>query len=255
MRFGAFVMNPIARHLINWLYPLRCEGCDLAHSGGEGINQWMCDACVESLPRIKPPYCETCGESYDGHVSHSFQCGNCAETHLHFDFAVAAFEASGTVRELIHRFKYQRELHLRGLLAALLAEAFKEPRLANICPEEWLLVPVPLHRLRRWSREFNQSWEICKQLSRLAGIPVCNALSRIQPTRSQARLTRRQRLINLRGSFRLSRIPSARHRIAGANVLLLDDVLTTGSTASECAKILKREGGAEKVVVISVGRG
>ena len=162
------------------------------------------------------------------------------------------------MRELIHQFKYERRLHLRGALAGLMLRTLEaEPRLARENLADWLLVPVPLHRSREAEREFNQSWELCLRLSRLTGIPAAKALLRTRETEQQAGLSRGQRLKNLRGAFAV--LPPGRWRpeirLQGRRILLVDDVFTTGATTSECARILRQEGGAEKVVVITVTRG
>jgi len=206
---------------------------------------------------VEPPYCRVCGEVYDGAFTNEFRCANCSGRKLEFDFAVAACSAEEAVRELVHQFKYERRLHLRGALAKLLLRTLDEPRLAQENLADWLLVPVPLHRSRELDREFNQSWELSLRLAQLTGIPAANALARIRETDSQANLDRDERLRNLRGAFAL-RKPRFWEKIChtqGRRILLVDDVFTTGATTSECARILRREGGAEKVVVITVARG
>jgi len=170
---------------------------------------------------------------------------------------VAGFKAVGPLRELVHSFKYSRDLSLRGVLAEALRHALDDPRLAAEDLANWLLVPVPLHFLRERRREFNQSWELCRMLSPLTGIPAAQVLRRTRMTRTQARLERKQRLENLHGVFALRHcfpwLP--RPDVKGRRILLVDDVLTTGATAHECAKVLKQQGGAEKVVVITATRG
>jgi ComF family protein len=195
---------------------------------------------------------------YDGAFTNAFRCSNCEGLKLEFDFAVAACTARGPVRELIHRFKYGRRLHLRAALAVLLRRVLDEERLKDEDLAQWLLVPVPLHPERESDREFNQSWELCMRLAQFTGIPTAEVLERTQPTVKQAHLNRLQRQENLRGAFRLR--PARwwnRHvpEVQGRKILLVDDVLTTGSTTSECARVLKKDGGAEKVVVITVARG
>jgi ComF family protein len=221
-------------------------------------ENWFCKACLEAIEPQVPPYCSKCGEMYDGAFTNAFRCSNCEGLKLEFDFAVAACTARGPVRELIHRFKYGRRLHLRASLAVLLRRVLDEERLKGEDLATWLLVPVPLHAERESDREFNQSWELCVRLAQFTGIPAADVLERTQPTVKQAHLNRRQRQENLRGAFRMrlakwwqARPPNLR----GRKILLVDDVLTTGSTTSECARVLKNAGGAEKVVVITVARG
>ena len=241
--------------LLDLFYPRRCEGCEEPlHKGRSGAEMWLCDICAAKLPAISPPFCNTCGEPYEGALTSTFRCGNCADLKLHFDFAVSAHHAIGVVRELVHRFKYQRQLRLRGVLSCLLGETLKDPRIRH-AEAPHVLVPVPLFHTRRREREFNQAWELCRELSKTSGIPTLNALKRVRATTPQARLSRHQRIENIRGAFRVRGSIVQRGQLRGKTTLLVDDVLTTGSTASECARVLRREAGVEKVVVITVARG
>jgi ComF family protein len=113
-----------------------------------------------------------------------------------------------------------------------------------------VIVPMPLHWRKRLERGFNQSELLARVLSRRTGIPVLNALERRKPTAPQAGLTRAQRRSNVAGAFEASR---RRDRIDGRHVLLIDDVLTTGATASACAAVLKRAG-ARRVTVLTLAR-
>jgi ComF family protein len=219
----------------------------------EGLLEWLCGGCVEHLTRIVPPFCRVCGEPFDGALEREFRCMNCSGRRLAFDFAISAYRASEGVRELVHHFKYSKDLSLRAPLTQLLLSALNDPRLAAESLEDWRLVPVPLHRAREVDREFNQSRELCLGLSALTGIPVLDALRRVRVTDNQARLNREERLRNMRGAFSIR--PRRADALKGARVLLVDDVLTTGATTHECAKVLKRDAGVEKIVVITVARG
>ncbi len=250
------VLRKYASAFLDLIYPRRCEVCEKPlEAGREFAARWLCDACLDDLPRIAPPFCRLCGEPYDGTYTGEFRCGNCADLKLHFDFAVSAYHAEGAMRKLIHKFKYQRRLHLRGLLTQLLGRVFADARLAELDKAAWTLVPVPLHHARERERQYNQAWELCRELSRVTGWPALNAMQRVRPTTAQASLSRNQRIENLRGAFAITKSALKKKSLTGRNVLLVDDVLTTGSTATECARILKREAGVEKVVVITVARG
>jgi len=241
------------------IYPLACRSCDQAlfpEGAGDGLHRWLCGRCLNDLVRVESPYCENCGEPFEGAISGAFTCGNCSGRRFAFDFAISRFRSEGPVRELIHDFKYGHDLSLRSVLGQLIQEVLDDPRLQSEQLGDWVLVPVPLHRSRLRKRGFNQSAEICRALSRETGIPTLDALSRSRQTDAQASLHRADRLENLRNAFVLRRpwfgaAPNLRER----KVLLVDDVLTTGATTHECAKVLKRDGGAEKVVVITVARG
>ncbi|MCB1275178.1 ComF family protein [Prosthecobacter sp.] len=249
------MLQPAWSALVDLVYPRLCCVCHVPL--GDAASRWFCRGCEEALPLVEPPYCEVCGEVYDGAFTNEFRCANCSGRRLEFEFAVAACRAEEGARELIHQFKYERRLQLRGALAALMLRTLEEPRLARENLAEWLLVPVPLHRTRELDREFNQSWELCLRLSQLTGIPATKALVRVRATDTQASLDRDERLRNLRGAFSLLKSRPWRPRIDlhGRRILLVDDVFTTGATTSECARVLRREGGAEKVVVITAARG
>ncbi len=151
--------------------------------------------------------------------------------------------------ELIHRLKYNREVHLAKDLGRLAAEAFLDPRLTPALTEKWALVPVPLHRGRLQHRHFNQAEEIAREISTLSGLPVVRALRRVRATEHQTFLTRAQRLESLHGAFQAT--PLAEN-LPGA--ILIDDVLTTGSTIDECAKTLRRAD-VPHVCAVTVMRG
>jgi ComF family protein len=245
---------------LDMLYPRVCHGCQnpLPQTAARhGKSAWFCATCSVDLVEIQAPYCGVCGEPFDGAMTETFVCKNCVGRRVAYDFAVAGYKADGPLREMILHYKYGRQLSLRAGLADMLAAALQDPRLAGEDLRQWLLVPVPLHWTRQYWRGFNQSWELCRRLSARTGIPAAQILRRQSRTSPQARLHRKKRLQNLKHAFTLrrSRPWHSLPTIKGRRILLVDDVLTTGATAHECAKILKHEAGAEKVVVITVGRG
>ncbi len=250
---------PIWRVLLDVIYPRRCRVCLKPlpeRDAARPLGEWFCEACETGLAKLEPPFCEVCSQPYDGQITGPFRCGNCADRQFAFEFAVAAYRAEEAVRELVHQFKYGRDLSLRGALAGLLAQVLQDPRLRGEDLAQWCLVPVPLHRGRQNDRGFNQSWELCRRLSQRTGLRRVRALRRKHATEKQSRLTRARRLKNLKGAFAMKRgFRGPRSRLRGWKVLLVDDVFTTGATAHACASVLRREGGAEKVVVIAVARG
>jgi ComF family protein len=237
------------------LYPPACAVC--GRTRPESALKHLCAPCAKKLPRLEPPYCEVCGEWFVGQLNGAFRCSNCNDRKFDFDFAYAPMRAQDSMRELVHRYKYGGALWLRLPLAELLATAVRgenaEPRLA--AEPDWLLVPVPLHPRRLREREFNQAAELCRVLARLTGLPMCEALRRTRYTTVQASLHRSQRLENLRGAFSLRGRKCQRGFLRGRAVLLVDDVLTTGATTQECARVLRRDGGARRVAVLTVVRG
>ncbi|CAN5236836.1 ComF family protein [soil metagenome] len=240
---------------VGLLYPRCCPACGSMDEGGPGTP--LCPACTSGLHRVRPPFCSTCGEMFPAaEVAGTFRCSNCAGRRLPFEFAIAPFENTGTIRTLIHRFKYSKTLHLRGVLATLLGEVLDDPRIrAGGGPDGWLLVPVPLHPVRRITRGFNQADELVRQLAKRNGLRRANPLRRHRWTPSQATLDRRHRMDNLHRAITLDARARRLHRVSGEHILVVDDVFTTGSTTAACARALTEDGGAEKVAVITLARG
>jgi len=149
----------------------------------------------------------------------------------------------GALRTLIHLFKYGGVRPLAGHFGKLLAVALPREERFD------LIVPMPLHWRRRWQRGYNQAALLAREISRRWNAPVRNVVRRRRSTRPQAGLTNAKRRANVAGAFRITRGV----RLDGMRVLLVDDVLTTGATASACARVLKRAG-ARQVTVLAVAR-
>jgi ComF family protein len=160
-----------------------------------------------------------------------------------FDAAYCFGSYEGTLRELIHLFKYGRMKPLARTLGANLVSALPRDQRFDV------VVPMPLHWRRQWQRGFNQAELLARRTARSYGIPVSNAVRRIRSTAAQAGLSNAQRRENVAGAFQLRN----RRAIEGRRVLLIDDVMTTGATASACALALKR-GGAAAVTLLALAR-
>jgi len=159
--------------------------------------------------------------------------------------AVAIYD--GAARDLVHRLKYND----RTELAEALGRMMLRPG-AELLAEADLIIPVPLHRFRLWQRRFNQAAALAQVISRHTGLACdMHLLKRVKSTRSQVGLTRAQRRDNLQGAFRIS--AAGRMRLEGHRVLVIDDVVTTGSTVDAVARALLR-GGAKTVDVLSFAR-
>jgi ComF family protein len=191
---------------------------------------------------------------FQGLIDGPFSCPNCSDLSFAFEFARPAMLRDDRTLDLIHRLKYGREIHLAAELGRLVHESFEDPRLAPALQGSWPLVPVPLHRKRLRHRHFNQAEEISMVLSKLSGLPVLKALGRIRETATQTQLSRKQRMENLRGAFEANRPGREWIDRQPQGAVLVDDVLTTGSTVNECAKTLRRAG-FQQVFVVTVMRG
>lgn len=240
----------IATRALDLLYPPVCAVCGTGLSGGRAL----CDPCDGDLPRLAPPFCANCGEAFEGRIDGRFECPNCSKLKFSFEFARSTTVRDERTLEMIHRLKYGREIHLARELGRLAAESFADPRLDPAVAGRWPLVPVPLYRKRQQHRHFNQAEEISKVLSHRTGLPLLKGLRRTRSTETQTRLSRAQRLENLRGAFVLTADGQRWIEKSRAGAILIDDVFTTGSTVDECAKILRR-GGFQEVFVVTVMRG
>jgi competence protein ComFC len=217
---------------VSLLYPATCTICGKHVRAGE----YLCSGCEAKIVRIVAPFCQICSEPFEGSISSVFTCANCAHRTIYFEAAVAAYRGRGIIREIIHQFKYARQIHLRHLVARWLRAALDDERLRDVSLD--VIVPVPLHPARQRERGFNQASLLAELLSAQTSIPSKPLLERIRYTTTQTALDRSERMENLHNAFRLRKNADVR----GLRVLLIDDVLTTGSTLSECARVLKRAG-------------
>ena len=181
------------------------------------------------------------------------RCGLCQRLHPPFERAVAYGSYDGGLRDLIHLLKYQQVRPAAAVLGRMLAETITGIE-TTLLPGLIAVVPVPLHVRKRVQRGFNQSELIARAALKQLGRPerfqmLTGALVRRRETESQIGLTRHQRRENLRGAF----VVAEPERLATRDVLLVDDVFTTGTTASECARVLRRAG-AHRVWVATVAR-
>lgn len=236
-----------------WLglvYPNVCQVC--GHQRATPPAGYVCDACRcghRGVRFLIPPLCERCGRPFPGDLTTPFECSNCRDVKLYFQWARSAVAAEGVVLDVIHRYKYQGALWFEPFLINLLVHAAL-PTLQS--GGSWnCLVPVPLHPARQREREFNQAERLAQGLSRAAGLPVeTRCLERTRPTRTQTQLSREERAENMRGAFAVRRGACCR----GARVVLVDDVFTTGATTNACARALTAAGAAA-VCVWTLARG
>lgn len=222
----------LVRAAVSLFYPPICEGCGASVEAAE----YLCAECQARAPRILSPFCQKCAEPFPGAITGPFACGNCANQTLHFDAAVAGYRARGVVRRLIHEFKYQQRIYLRHIVGDWLAAVLDDPR---IDPARFdVIIPVPLHPAKQRERGFNQAALLARSMSVRTALPVDLALERVRFTKTQTAFDRAERMENLHNAFRLRRSRD----VQDLRVLLVDDVLTTGSTLSECARVLKGAG-------------
>jgi ComF family protein len=229
-----------------FLFPPQCRCCQTPLDNDDGIR--ICQPCWQKVELIRGDVCTRCGYPLsDVNPQRGGYCGHCPTRPVHFDSAHAAAAYDGALRSLIHALKFRFHEHLASFLALFLADLVD----GRYHREVDLLVPVPLHWLRRRWREFNQSLLLAKALSERSGIPVGeHLLRRVRRTRPQSRTSgRAAKRRNVRGAFRATDAKALR----GTRVLLVDDIYTSGSTVNECARVLK-VAGVRELHVVTVAR-
>ncbi len=226
-------------------YPRRCEGCGRPADPGGGH---LCWDCLAGAHFITDPICARCGDPVDGLVEHAFECSWCCRTQPAFDRARSVLRFRGAMRQTIHRYKYNRATHLSADLGLLLAGCVR----AHFAAERFdAIACVPLHPVKARARSYNQARLLATELGRQLGVPLVHrALARPRFTRTQTRLNAEDRKRNVRGAFQ-ALMPEW---IDGRRWLLVDDVMTTGATVDECARVLKASG-AVSVSVVTLARG
>ncbi len=208
---------------LNLLFPQWCVGC-----GKKG--DFICHSCRSSLPRIMPPLCPRCGKPQ----SSGILCSSCVSWQAKIDGIRSPFRFDGVMRQAIHQLKYR---NIR-MLAAPLARLLNDYLITSPVPGE-VLVPVPLHRKRLRERGYNQSSLLARELSKLTSLPVVNdCLIRQRHAPPQTRTsTVDERQSNVADAF-----ACGDQRLQDKQVLLIDDVSTSGATLDACAAALKAAG-------------
>lgn len=217
---------------LNLLLPPRCVLC-----GQPSGSICICGPCKNDLP-WSGPQCRQCGLPLP--ATQDQTCGKCLQHPPPFDRTVSPLRYCFPADQLVRALKFHRQLAEGRVLSHLMCEYIMAEGLT--LPD--VLIPVPLHRIRMLKRGFNQACELSGYASRVLGIPqITTGLRRKRNTKAQSGLSRKQRRSNVRGAFYWH----ARNQ-PGRHVALIDDVMTTGTTVSECARILKKAG-AERVDV------
>lgn len=224
------------RGLLELVFPPACQVCRTPGSFP------LCNDCRYGFRLIRLPVCQKCGKPLRGPPDLVFTCTPCRHRRPYFAAARAAGIYDGTLREAIHALKFGRRRALAAPLGALMADrAAADAGLRGAR----LVVPVPLHRYRMRERGFNQSELLAAKVSNHLNLPLrSDVLVRRQATEAQSGLTLEDRRGNVRGAFTVTRA------LARDKVMLVDDVISTGFTASECARAL-RQAGAGQVVVLA----
>lgn len=237
-------VKSVAAQAINLVLPPRC-----VVSGEEVERQGMLSPGVwAGLDFIADPYCECCGIPFDFDTGiGGALCAGCIQSRPEYTMARAALKYNDTSRDLILGFKHGDQMHAVLAFMPWLKAAGQE-----FLGEADYVIPVPLHGRRLLARRYNQAAIIAQRLGKETGVQVlADGLQRIRNTQTQGHLKSGERAKNVRRAFRV--LPKLCTKIKGKNIILIDDVYTTGATVNECAKAL-RKGGAAQIYVLCIAR-
>lgn len=228
-------------NILETLFPsnITCMFC-----GGEIKEEKgaVCENCLKNLPWVKK-FCLRCGTPIESNANY---CITCKAGAREFDSARAPFVYKDLICEVIHNFKYNGKKYLAQHLALFMAETFKKMEKEILKVD--MIVPVPLHKSKQKERGFNQAELLARELSKILLIDLnINNLKRVKKTKTQTKLNFSERQENLKDAFIVEDKTEFKNKV----LLLIDDVLTTGSTTNNCAKLLK-ECGAKAVYVLTL---
>lgn len=240
-------LSELARRCGGWLLetllPPRCFACgiEVATQGD------LCGSCWATVTFITDPQCTICGYPFEHEAGDNALCGACLQRKPLYDVARVALRYDDASRPLILAFKHGDRSEGADVFGRWMARVVAD---SGIEPN--LIMPVPLHRIRLWRRRFNQSALLANTLSRHLDIVTdVTSLVRTRNTPTQGGLKARERHRNVRRAFAMK--PGTEDRVKGRNVVLVDDVMTTGATVESCARVLKRAGAAH-IFVIALAR-
>ena len=220
---GLFSSSQLAEAAIDFFFPKSCVGC-----GKTG--DFLCPSCEENLPRLVPLICPKCGKP----EASGIVCPSCWQEKAEIDGIRSLFLFDNVVRKAIHQLKYYNLKAISSCLAQLLADYLVTKPL----PGE-VIVPVPLHPKKLKQRGYNQSGLLARELSKLANLPVIGScLIRVKQARPQVRTTNvEERRKNVIDAF-----ACRDESLSGKQIILIDDVCTSGATLESCARALKNKG-------------
>ncbi len=232
----------ILKTILNALWEFPCPLCDCDNPGKQDFNTF-CSNCLKALPMLSGNRCPGCGGELDGALA---QCRQCLSMPPRpWSKAISVLKMEGLGEKVVYQLKFAGNTAMARAVAELAYPLLNNPEFME-CD---MIVPVPLYWRRFMQRGYNQSEVLAKMIARYLNIPVKKPLKRIRHTTRQATLNREERLKNLKGAFA---VPKP-EKVAGKTILLIDDVLTTGSTLHACAEAL-RKAGVKDIKVFTVAR-
>jgi len=231
----------IRRGILDFLFPPYCPICGRKLKETESL---ICEKCYENIKTITSPFCERCGAPLKKDRK---RCEYCSQENFHFLRVRGLGFFTPPLSEMIHLLKYERKTKIAERLGILMGNLFRsDPALSDTN----IIVPVPLHPSRLRERGYNQSQLLAEEISEITGKELMNHIViRKKPTKSQTTLSHRERKENLKDAFKVVSSGS----VLNKTILIVDDVMTTGATLNELAKVLKKED-AKKIYGLVLAR-
>ncbi len=216
---------------VRLLYPPRCTFCQ--NIVPLSVEDLICYHCQEAYPLIQDPVCQKCGKQ----LAHDDSlCLDCKTSSHEYTQGIALYPYEGTIQETLYRFKYGGRRKYAKFFAKMMYHQLKHTSFFHTIH---CIIPVPVSKERLKQRGYNQAEEIAKHLSNISKIPYNrDILIRTKHTKPQSGFSPAQRLSNIQGAFQVTRPLPAQDQ----NILIIDDIYTTGSTINECARVLKEAG-------------
>jgi competence protein ComFC len=231
--------------MVNLLYPALCRICSKKM---DELDRNICGDCAKKIKERLPPFCLKCGKQLKGDPELMAMCSDCKKDIPHFNRAWSACHYDEPLKNLIHDFKYNKVTSLSADFSSIMIDFMKKYRVGE---DSQIILSIPMHPDRLSKREINHSDIMARDIGKRLGISYSgSALKKIKDTSLQSKLKRDARIKNLRSSFSVKNASL----IHDKNILLVDDLFTTGSTVNECSRILK-DSGARSVEVITLARG
>lgn len=234
-------MNNIKKALLELLYPkpTKCNVCRRAS------REAVCSSCLSALEYIEGRVCLKCGKGlFDDYIDSL--CPDCKKDNKHFDMAFSCFQYKNMGKTIIHKLKYEGFKDISYVLARLMQQKLIDEDISYKA-----VVPVPIHKKKLEARGFNQSKLIAERIAKLSGTALWDCLERSEETTEQFKLDRLNRKLNVLNAFCINMLYN---KIKYDDILLVDDIYTTGSTVDECSRVLKQYG-VKNIYVITAATG
>jgi len=230
------------KYLLSLLFPTKCLICE-SNTPDAGI----CGECWAKLSFITKPYCASCSFPFAYENEQDMLCGNCIKDAPNYDKAISIMKYDEYCKKLIHKFKYQDQLHVLNYLTKFMINMGKE-----LIRESDFICPVPMHKNKLLKRGYNQAALLAMNISKQCKINYLpDLIVKHKNIQAQAGLLKHQRVKNIKNSFQLNM--KYQKKIEGKRILLIDDVITTGATITECCRMI-RVAKPSKIFVLTLAK-